>query len=157
MPIPTYSVGQVLGAADVNNWFVPLSAVATTDQSTSSLTFINDNTLSVPVAASANYAVELFIRCNGPNTSGVLFTFTGPSGATLSATYVNAAATNDINLGNGFGINTLISTGTDEAFAVIGSLATSSTAGTLQVQFEMTGTGTITRRARSRLTLQRIG
>jgi hypothetical protein len=157
MPIPTYSVGQVLGASDCNNWFVPLAAVALTDQSTSSLTFINDNTLSVPVAASANYAVELFIRCNGPNTAGIAFDFTGPSGATLSCTYVNAAATADINLGQAFGIGTLVSTGTDEAFALIGSLVTLSTAGTLQVQFALTGTGTVTRRARSRLTLQRIG
>src|SRR5258708_7098736 len=150
MPVPTYNVGQVLGAADVNVWFVPLAAVALTDQSTASLTFINDNTLSVPVAASSNYQVDLFIRCNGPNTSGIVCAFTGPSGATLSMTYLNSAATADINLGQGFGINALTGTGVDMAFAVTGSLVTLSTAGTLQVQLEMTGTGTITRRARSR-------
>ena len=157
MPVPTYSVGQVLGAADVNTWFVPLAAVAGTDQSNSTTVMVNDNTLSVAVAASANYAVELFIRCNGPNTTAFVAQLTGPSGATLSMTYVNAAATNDINLGTGFGA-TCVGAGTDIAFALIGSLVTSSTAGTLQLQFDSgTGGNLVTRRARSRLTLQRIG
>src|SRR5258708_21593794 len=45
----------------------------------------------------SNYQVDLFIRCNGPNTSGIVCAFTGPSGATLSMTYLNSAATADIN------------------------------------------------------------
>jgi hypothetical protein len=160
MPVPTYSVGQVLGAADVNNWLEPLSAVATADQTTTSTSLINDNTLSVAVAASANYAVELFVRFNGTNAVAFVGAFTGPSGATLSCvplTAVGGAANNnDINLGAGFGV-TCTGTGTDLSMALVGSLATSSTAGTLQFQFDAGTAGTVTRRARSRLTLQRIG
>src|SRR5258707_13378910 len=141
MPVPTYNVGQVLGAADVNVWFVPLAAVALTDQSTASLTFINDNTLSVPVAASSNYQVDLFIRCNGPNTSGIVCAFTEPSGANLSMTYLNSAATADINLGQGFGINALTAPRVDMAFAVPATPAPPSTAGTLPAQLQMPGPG----------------
>jgi len=153
MPVPVYSVGQVLGAADVNSWFVPLSAVATTDQTTTSGTAINDNTLSVAVAASANYAVELYVRYTTSGT--ILGNFTGPSGATLSL--CPAQNTNDINIATPWSIGGTTG-GSDFSSFAIGSLVTSSTAGTLQFQFYSSAGGTaVTRLARSRLTLQRIG
>ncbi len=157
MPVPSYSVGQVLPSADVNTWFLPLAAAAVTDQSTtnSSATPVNDNTLSVALAASANYQVELFLRYNTTSTTVAAGQFTGPSGATLSLTAVNIAAANDINLSGAFFFGPATN-GVDFASAFIGSIVTSSTAGTLQFQFwSGTGGSSVTRRARSRLVLRR--
>src|SRR5258708_40291125 len=128
--------GQAPPSADVNTWSLPPAAAAVTDQSTtnSSATPVNDNTLSVALAASANYQVELFLRYNTTSTTVAAGQLTGPSGATLSLTAVNVAAANDINLSQAFFFGPATS-GADFAAAFIGIISTPSTPGTLQFRF----------------------
>jgi hypothetical protein len=74
MPVPVYQAGQVVGAADVNNWFVPLAAYkpATTGRS-STTTLTADPDLTVTVAANAAYDVTLYASYSTGATSGIGF------------------------------------------------------------------------------------
>lgn len=158
MPVPTWTVGEVLASADVNTWFVPLAAVSTSDQSiTSNTAGVNDNALSLAVAASSTYQLDLCIRCNGPSSNSFVGSFTGPAGAALSANTA-AAGAGDITLGAAWVGVATSGTGSDLSFAVTGTLVVGVTAGTLQFVFaQLSSSGTATtRRARSRLTLRRI-
>jgi hypothetical protein len=158
MPVPTWTVGEVLAAADVNTWFVLLSAVATSDQSiTNNTAGVNDNALALAVAASSTYQVDLYIRCNGPSSNSFACEFTAPAGSALSASTA-AAGTQDIPLSVAFVGVATSGTGTDVSFPLTGTLVTGGSSGTLQfiwAQLGSSGTAT-TRRARSRLTLRRI-
>lgn len=91
MAIPTWSVGQILAAADVNSWFVPLAAYkASTLTRTSTTTLADDPDLTVPVAASSYYTVSVFLSYQAAAT-GVNFkwTFTLPSGSDTGIYGVN--------------------------------------------------------------------
>lgn len=158
MPIPVWTVGEVLASADVNSWFVPLSAVATTDQSiTNNSVAVTDNALALPVAAGCIYRVDLFIRCNGPAANNFDCEFSGPSGSGLSGTATNAGS-GDINFGAVWEGVATTGTGNDLTFVFTGTAIIGSTAGTFQFLFgqgSSSATAT-TRRARSRLALQRL-
>ena len=86
MAAPTWVVGQVLAAADVNNWFVTLAAIRTTNSSQiKSTTLTNDSVLFVPVAANAAYEFRFYLNAaSASTTSGAQFAFTFPAGATGS-------------------------------------------------------------------------
>lgn len=158
MPIPTWTVGEVLASADVNTWFIPLAAVATGDQSiTNNTAGVNDNALSLPVAASSTYLLDLYVRCNGPASNSFVGEFTAPTGSALSANTA-AAGSGDIPLSVAWVGVATIGTGTDVSFALTGTLVTGGTSGTLQfIWAQISGSATATtRRARSRLTLRRI-
>lgn len=158
MPIPTWTVGEVLASADVNTWFVPLAAVSTTDQSiTNNTGGASDNALSLAVAASSTYDLELYIRCNGPSSNSFIGQFTAPSGSALSGACAGAGS-GDILLSAGFTGVATTGTGNDLTFTVSGTLVTGGSSGTLQFIFaQASGSATATtRRARSRLTLRRI-
>jgi hypothetical protein len=155
--VKQWNVGDILAAADMNSWTVPLAAVATGSQAVTGTTGTADNTLSVAVAANAIYSVELYMRVEGTASTAFVASFNGPSGSTFSATYANAAATNDIGLGSVFGIGSLTGPSTAESFVVVGTLNTAGTAGNLSLQFAAGGAGnTVTRLGNSRLVLQRI-
>jgi len=84
MPLPTWSVGQVLSASDVNTYFVPITVVKPQDTpraSTTSMT--NDPDLVLPLAASSKYLIQAVIFYDGPSagSSDIQWTWTIPSGA----------------------------------------------------------------------------
>jgi hypothetical protein len=83
MPLPTWSVGQVLTAADVNSYFVPQAAYKTgTTTRASTTTLANDPDLSIALAASSFYKVTAMLSYQAAAT-GVNFkwTFTLPAGS----------------------------------------------------------------------------
>ena len=141
MPIPTWSVGQVLASADVNSWFVPLAAVRTAGQSvTSSTTLVNDNTLFLPLAASSTYIWLAFLDYEAANGGDIKYQWTVPTGGVLrgGSSYMaltgvavswqefNAAAVSSAR-GNG--------AGNGQSAVAYGSVTTGVTAGNLQTQW----------------------
>lgn len=91
MPVPTWSVGQVLAAADVNSWFVPLSAIKTADQSVTSnaSSFINDTELFVPIVATGSYQFECFLDYEGGTlgASDIQWSWNVPTGTFFRYTW----------------------------------------------------------------------
>ena len=84
MPIPTWSVGQVLAASDVNNWFVPVTVVKPTDTGRSNTTSMtNDPDLALTLQGSATYMISGVIFYDGPSagSSDIQWTFNPPTGA----------------------------------------------------------------------------
>jgi hypothetical protein len=84
-------VGEVLAAADVNAWFVPLSAYKASDQSDSSgaTSFHSDNDLLVTVAANALYDLRLFVIYSGgtQGSSDFQFAWQFPASTTMTWTW----------------------------------------------------------------------
>lgn len=166
MPIPTWAVGQVLSANDVNQWFVPLAVVKPADTSRNSTTTMsNDPDLVLNVAASATYYVSGVIFYDGPaaGSSDIKYTFTVPTGASgqyflprqsLAGNFADAFSHfwTDTNTANTNSVGTFMILG------VMGLLITT-TAGALRFQWaQNTSNATNTRvRANSFLTAQRIG
>src|SRR5258708_21076330 len=71
MVAPTWVTGQVLAAADVNSWFVPLVAYKNADQSvTSSTTLVNDSALHLTISAGANYLMHCYLDYEAANSPG---------------------------------------------------------------------------------------
>jgi|SRR5215831_1090785 len=83
MAAPVWSVGQVLAASDVNNWFVPQVAYRTSNSSqVKSTTLTNDPVLFIPVAANAAYEFRMYLYAASASTSsGMKIAFTGPAGS----------------------------------------------------------------------------
>jgi hypothetical protein len=165
--VPTWVVGQVLTASDVNSWFVPLAAYKGADQSvTSSTTLVNDSALVVPVAANAVYDFSLRVFYTGgtTGTGDIITQLTVPSGTTgllriaglnLSLAFQYGYRTIPI-AALAFGGN---GTSTLEVCEITGTVTTSSTAGNLQFQWaQNTSSATATTvKAGSVLVAQRIG
>lgn len=167
MPIPTWSVGQVLAASDVNNWFVPLAAAKAADTSRSSnITPSNDPDLSIALAASAVYTVQLGLMY-ACASSGVnlRMQFTVPTGAT--GEYVHwywSGSTTFDGPANSADLWTaarlpFIDTGGDMGFTGHGTIFTSSTAGNLTLQWAQSSSNAtaVTMRKGSFIVAQRIG
>jgi hypothetical protein len=170
MPVPTWSVGQVLSASDVNQWFVPVAAIKTADQSvTSSTTFVNDSELVVPLAATGTYQFQCYLNYEGANGGGtgagcLKWKWIVPAGTTLryqsifqgTGTTAVVHLTNiagDIPNANSLGAGTLM------AASMVGSVVVSSTSGTMQLQWaQVTSNATSTiMHPQSCLILRRIG
>lgn len=84
MPPPTWTVGEVLAAADVNSWFVPLVADKGSDQSVTSSTLqVGDLALFLSLAASCTYEVRGIIDYEGgtQGSSDIQWGFSIPSGS----------------------------------------------------------------------------
>lgn len=167
MAIPTWTVGEVLAAADVNSWFVPVAAYRTSTQSvTSSTTLVNDTQLSLAVAANAVYKVELELVYDGDTAGDLKTGWTTPAGATigdaiaLGLSTTAAAATDDITSGSSaapsFGA---LGAGVKCALKFDFILTTAATAGTLQFQWAQNASSTTATimHAGSSLVAQRIG
>lgn len=85
MPVPTWAVGQILAAADVNTWFVPRSANKTSAEHRSNTTLAADSQLTVAVDANAVYEVYTYLVYNGTTTPGDLkVQWNIPSGAVFN-------------------------------------------------------------------------
>jgi hypothetical protein len=165
LAVPTWIVGQVLTASDVNTWFVPIAAVTTSDQTiTSQPTLVNDNTLSVAVAANSTYSVRAHLIFDGPATNGVLLTFTGPSGssADLDVSATNADPQPSVGTFGGTPPSCpLVGTagvGSNNNGDVTGTFVTGANAGNFTLQWcQNASSGTATRRrAKSFVELRRI-
>jgi hypothetical protein len=65
VPVPTWTVGEVLAAADVNTWFVPRVAYKTSAEHRSNTTLAADSQLTVPVDASVVYQVDGYLIYSG--------------------------------------------------------------------------------------------
>lgn len=92
MAPPVYTPGQVIGAADVNSWFVPMVAVKTADQLvTSSTTVVNDTELFLVLPASATFFFHMFLDFEGGTlgASDIKWTFTVPGGCFFRYSYAN--------------------------------------------------------------------
>ena len=66
MPPPTWVTGQVLSAADVNSWFVPIVAVKVADTSRSStITVTADPELSVTIPGAGTWYLLCYLNYEG--------------------------------------------------------------------------------------------
>jgi len=166
MAIPTWSVGQVLAAADVNDWFVPVVAYKTsTTTRTSTTTLANDADLVIPVAASSYYKITGMLSYQAAATGVYLkWTFTLPAGADTGiygVTYYNTSNTYVTEIKNWAdtpqGGTPLANTGYP---AIIeGMVKTGGTAGNLTLQWAQgvsSGSGT-SLNAKSHLMAQKVG
>jgi hypothetical protein len=167
MAAPTYSVGQVLAAADCNTWFTPRSAGKSSAQNvTSSTTLVNDSALFVTVDANAQYFFHLYINYLGgtAGASDLKWGFTFPSGATMryAGNYLSTGLT--VQVGATHIQTDVVAAGTNGggnnlAVDLHGTVFTSSTSGTLQLQWaQNTSSATSTTvGSGSALILTRIG
>jgi hypothetical protein len=167
MPAPTWSVGQVLTASDVNGWFVPLAAYKTSDTGRTTVTLTADPDLSIAVAANAFYKVDAQLYYKS-TTGGTDFTwsFTIPAGSGAGlyhALYLGAGGTSAVvaqtngwtDTGNAADAT---NAGTVYGLSIHGILATGGTAGSLTVTWAASsGTPTTTLTSRSHMVLLRIG
>lgn len=72
MPVPVYSVGQVVGAADVNLWFLPLAAYKTSATTRANNTTRSaDPDLQLAIPASSAYEVHAYISYSTASVSGI--------------------------------------------------------------------------------------
>lgn len=153
MAAPTYTPGQVLGAADCNSWFTPLAAYKAADQSvTSSTVLVNDNALSLSLLASATYRFDLFLNYEGgtQGSSDLKFQLTLPTGATCRF-WMGRKDTAGTNTSSFLGSQaTAYALGTSGAGVLTGmyargTVSMSTTAGTFQLQWaQNTSNGTAT-------------
>lgn len=102
MPIPTWSVGEVLAASDVNNWFVPVAASKAGDTSRASTTTLTaDPDLQFPVAANAKYyfSATFFYAGGTQGSSDFKIGWTFPSGLTMTIRKTGLDTTGAITVG----------------------------------------------------------
>lgn len=165
MAIPTWTVGEVLTASDVNSWFVPLNGTKATNSTYSSTSLANDADLQVSAAASCTYDVRavLFFSC-ATGDQGLQTQLYGPSGATWSLANVTAITSGATIQG---GVNT-DTTGSFELHLSVtnsqvtsatfdGTLFMSSTAGAFGFKFaEHTASNPVAVLAGSKLTAWRV-
>lgn len=171
MAPPTWSVGQVLTASDVNTWFVSRAAYTASAEHSANTVLANSASLVLPVDANALYAWVLYLNYDGGGTrtgatGGLNFNFTVPSGTTAAYQYIgeNAAGNDETRLGWVLPGSTQIG-GTEGAgnlrsLTLVGSVDTAATAGNFQLEFSRnsntSGVDTIVH-AGSYMTLERIG
>jgi hypothetical protein len=166
--VPTWVVGEVLAAADVNAWFVPLVAKKPTTQSVVSqaTTMQNDTALVLPVAASAIYEMKAHIIYNAAAAADIILGWTAPAAAamdwvtdgliTSESTGIDAVSRSAQSIGSQPGVG---GDPTNRVVLPYGILTTGATAGNLQFQWmQNVSSATATQVvAGSALILRRIG
>lgn len=156
MAVPVFTAGQVLVAADVNVWFLPISAIKTSNESvTSSTALQNDDALFLSLASNSTYEVTGLLSTDGAAAGDIKVTFTGPAGASICM-YFNALSVSAVGGGDDL-VFILESFGTTGSFGTIaaadhraiafrGQVTIAGTAGNLQLQWAQdTSSGTATR------------
>ena len=164
MALPTWSSGEVLTAADVNSYFVPLAAIKTSDESvTSSATIQSDDELFVTPEISSSYFLQAYIWYQAGTTGHIQWDWGVPTGAFIryQAFYSGAAggfgakqtlSATDISEAEGTGA------GNDLAISMIGTLKMGTTSGNVVFKWAQktsNGTATIVK-AQSAILLTRI-
>jgi len=152
--LPVFTVGQVLTAADVNQYLVnTIAARKTANESvTSSTTLQDDDHLNVTVAANCTYEFTCMLKFDGALAGDLKYQFVGPSGATLTAAVLQIVTGGTVTTEDQLTSMIISSTLTAGAFTGGGSLlihgivVVSSTAGTFKLQWAQdTSNGTATR------------
>jgi hypothetical protein len=151
LPIPTWSVGQVLASADVNSWFVPLFAFKAANTSRSSTTSpTSDPDLQLAVAANGYYQLNMMVGYEGANrgTGDLQWQFSLPSGGLRYAVSMQQVSTgNGVTNWFGPGSTQAASNGAGNGMALNlqGLFENGSSAGTFAFQWaQNTSSGTPT-------------
>lgn len=144
MPVPTWAVGQVLAASDVNNWFVPVAAVKTSDQSvTSSTAFVSDTELFVPLVALGTYQFECFLSYEGAagnNTGAIKWKWIVPAGTSVRYQGLfqgtgGGASVNGVFIAGDTPASNTQGPGVLTGVSMIGTIVVSSTGGNMTLQW----------------------
>jgi hypothetical protein len=167
VPTPTYSVGQVLGAADCNNWFMPKVAYKASDTARASTTTPSaDPDLTIPVAANAFYAFTCFVFFEGSSTAsqGIKWNFAVPASTTVRYHGIFTDTAGIVSTGVAFIGTATPSAGTNGAGSLRGATLhgtcfTSSTTGNMVFQWSqnVSEASTVTLHAQSYMILHRMG
>ena len=161
MAVPTWSVGQVLAASDVNNWFTPLAAYKTSATVRNTLTLSTDPDLQVTVSANCVYNVRCAINWSC-TTGGIAIQWTVPTGfgGAFMAGY-SLSGTGIVVDGYGWGATTAVGASQSSpnlAALIEGTLITGSSGGTFGLLWaSAAGPASLSLGAGSSLTLQRVG
>ena len=162
MAPPVWSVGQVLAASDVNNWFVPLAAYKTSQATRTTLTKSIDSDLQVTLAANAFYEVRAGIIYQSPGGSGgFAFTWTVPSGVSggYTAAFIQTGPAPGT-YGFTWGATEIAATPDAGVYGISieGMLSTSGSGGTFGLNWaSSSGPSSLILGAGSELTLRRTG
>ena|SRR5688572_20875385 len=147
----TFTAGQTPTADELNAALPIPPAVKSADETvTSSTTLQNDDHLLVSVAANTTYLLEMDFVFSANASGDLKTTFTVPSGTTGALNMTSDAGTS-----TGVSMTSTAvwdGTGTDEQARIWGRVVTSSTAGTIRLQWAQNasfGTGTIIRNGSS--------
>ena len=167
MPTPVYTPGQVLGAADCNNWFMPKVAYKAADTTrASTVTPANDPDLTIPVVVNAFYAFQCYLFFEGSATvsQGLKINWVVSTGTTLRYHAIFTDASNNQSTGVSYTATGTPTGGTNGAgslrgMTMHGSLFTGSTAGSLTLQWSqnVNEAATVTLHAQSYMMLSRMG
>jgi hypothetical protein len=151
MATPTWTVGEVLAASDVNSWFVPIVRVKPTDEGPITTTTLqNDNDLILPLDIGATYALDGYLYATG-NTIGsgdFKMGFTVPAAATYRFTTWGYSTTSTATMAiSAARSSSTASNGVDGSAAspiiVRGQVTTTTNSGNLTLQWaENTGSAT---------------
>ena len=165
MGVPTWAAGQVLTASDVNTWFVPLAKYKASDTPRNSVTALAaDPDLTVSVAASAVYDVDLVLVYTGASAAGFFqWDFDVPASATFQylQIYQNSAGNAAVEsqaAGTSSAWANTTGVGNFMAMTIKGTLIVSTTPGTFDLKWAQHASGgtNTTLRTGSKMTLQRI-
>ncbi len=147
----TFTAGQILTADELNAALPIPPAVKSADETVTSSTVLqNDDHLLVAVAANTTYLLELDFVFSANASGDLKTTFTVPSGTTGALNMTSDAGTS-----TGVSMTSTAvwdGTGADEQARIFGRVVTSSTAGTIRLQWAQNasfGTGTIIRNGSS--------
>ena len=168
MAVKSWSPGDVLTAADMNAWAVPLYAEKTSGfTATSNTTLANDPHLVLAMAANAVYIIDMMLWYDGGSlgVSDLKASFTTPASTNWNFHIIaqNGAGNDVSRLSWQNGSTPFIwgteGTGTPRGVTVKGRIATAGTSGNLQWQFaQNTSSGTTTTvHSQSYLLLRRVG
>lgn len=164
---PVFLAGMTLTAAKLVASQADIVTKGTTESVTSSTTLQNDDELFLSVEANATYIMEAYIAHSSPTAADIKIGFTGPASATMAwggvgvATIsTSSAAATEMEtrlrtISEALSFGGAASSGTTALLS--GTLITSGTAGTLQLQFaQVVSDGSASQvRAGSWLKLQR--
>lgn len=159
MAAPTWTSGEVLSAADVNDWFVPKAAYKTTSTNRSTLTLSIDPDLQFTLDANVIYEIRASIIYQ--STNAMTFGWTVPSGATGGySAAVNQAGTSWWTFGYTFSAtpNAGAESANVNGIIIEGFIQTSATSGTFGFKWaSQTGPASLTIGVGSMLIARRIG
>jgi len=164
MAAPTWTTGEVLYAADVNAWFVPLVGLKTADLGRTGTNLVVDPDLQFNLVAGSQYEIRaaIFYKCSG-TTSSFQWGWVVPAGSSAGLYHANYK-------GLSGGIVIEADMWTDSAHQgyvntanfiysidIIGTIDAGSTGGTFGLTWAAyTAGNTITVCARSHITARRI-
>lgn len=165
MAVKVWAVGDVLSAADMNAWTVPLAGVKSANQTIISQTsFVNDADMRFSTAANSLYEFHAYVRFSSGTGQDFKSSFTVPAGAQAIFQRVGRdAAGNFTGSAEFLDTDTIVSQGNTVGVHVnmqfMGILNTAGTGGNFIFQWSQNTSGAFntTLYANSYLTGRRIG